>query len=109
MDFYFQNFNQTKFLKTHTQKQVGWCVFSFAIVGLIPYRPLRRWANDEAFKISFRLITRSISGLVKFHNPEFRPKNCGFCVANHTSPIDISILSTDCSYSLVRFVFLIGY
>lgn len=79
-------------------------MFSFAIVGLIPYRPLRRWANDEAFKITFRLITRSISGLVKFHNPEFRPKNCGFCVANHTSPIDISILSTDCSYSLVRFV-----
>uniref|UniRef100_A0A1B0CEV6 Putative phosphate acyltransferase n=1 Tax=Lutzomyia longipalpis TaxID=7200 RepID=A0A1B0CEV6_LUTLO len=80
---------------------VAWAVVSFAIIGCIPMRGLRRRLNDEAFKITFRLISNSISAVIRFHNPEYRPRNCGFCVANHTSPIDISILSTDCTYSLV--------
>ncbi|XP_059608997.1 glycerol-3-phosphate acyltransferase 4 isoform X3 [Phlebotomus argentipes] len=80
---------------------VAWAVVSFAIIGCIPMRRLRRRLNDEAFKITFRLISNSISAVITFHNPEFRPRNCGFCVANHTSPIDISILSTDCTYSLI--------
>ncbi|XP_059608996.1 glycerol-3-phosphate acyltransferase 4 isoform X2 [Phlebotomus argentipes] len=83
---------------------VAWAVVSFAIIGCIPMRRLRRRLNDEAFKITFRLISNSISAVITFHNPEFRPRNCGFCVANHTSPIDISILSTDCTYSLVMWL-----
>lgn len=75
---------------------------SFAVVGLVPFAKWRRWLNDAAFKLTFILISGSLSAEIEFHNPEFRPKNCGFCVANHTSPIDISILSTDCTYSLVR-------
>uniref|UniRef100_A0A1L8DYS0 Putative phosphate acyltransferase n=2 Tax=Nyssomyia neivai TaxID=330878 RepID=A0A1L8DYS0_9DIPT len=80
---------------------VAWAVVSFALIGCIPMRGPRRRLNDEAFKITFRLISNSISAVIKFHNPEYRPRNCGFCVANHTSPIDISILSTDCTYSLI--------
>ncbi|XP_055703526.1 glycerol-3-phosphate acyltransferase 3-like isoform X1 [Phlebotomus papatasi] len=83
---------------------VAWAVISFAIIGCIPMRRLRRHLNDEAFKITFRLISNSISAVITFHNPEYRPRNCGFCVANHTSPIDISILSTDCTYSLVMWL-----
>lgn len=78
-------------------------MIGFAIVGIIPTYRLRRTMNDMVFKHTFRMITRSISGLVRFHNPEYKPKNCGFCVANHTTPIDIAILSTDCIYSLVRY------
>uniref|UniRef100_A0A182JIH5 Phospholipid/glycerol acyltransferase domain-containing protein n=1 Tax=Anopheles atroparvus TaxID=41427 RepID=A0A182JIH5_ANOAO len=80
---------------------VVYCVIGFAIVGLIPMYRLRRAMNDVVFKHTFRMITRSISGVVRFHHPEYKPKNCGFCVANHTTPIDIAILSTDCTYSLV--------
>ena len=75
---------------------------SFAIVGLIPVAKWRRYLNDWAFKLTFILISGSLSAEIEFHNPQYRPKNCGFCVANHTSPIDIAILSTDCTYSLVR-------
>lgn len=77
-------------------------VATLALVGLIPVKETRRYLNDLAFKISFRIICRSLSAVVTIHNLEYRPKHCGFCVANHTTPIDIAILSTDCSFSLVR-------
>ncbi|XP_041788560.1 glycerol-3-phosphate acyltransferase 3 isoform X1 [Anopheles merus] len=80
---------------------VVYCVIGFAFVGMIPTYRLRRAMNDIVFKHTFRMITRSISGVVRFHHPEYKPKNCGFCVANHTTPIDIAILSTDCTYSLI--------
>uniref|UniRef100_A0A182PE31 Phospholipid/glycerol acyltransferase domain-containing protein n=1 Tax=Anopheles epiroticus TaxID=199890 RepID=A0A182PE31_9DIPT len=80
---------------------VVYCVIGFAFVGILPTFRLRRAMNDIVFKHTFRMITRSISGVVRFHRPEYKPKNCGFCVANHTTPIDIAILSTDCTYSLV--------
>ncbi|ETN58607.1 hypothetical protein AND_009803 [Anopheles darlingi] len=80
---------------------VVYCVIGFAFVGMIPIFRLRRLVNDIVFKHTFRMITRSISGVVRFHNAQYKPKNCGFCVANHTTPIDIAILSTDCTYSLI--------
>ncbi|XP_058119199.1 glycerol-3-phosphate acyltransferase 3 [Anopheles ziemanni] len=83
---------------------VVYCVIGFAFVGMIPTYRLRRAMNDVVFKHTFRMITRSISGVVRFHHPEYKPKNCGFCVANHTTPIDIAILSTDCTYSLVMWL-----
>lgn len=58
--------------------------------------------NDAASLIAFRIIARSLSAVINFHNEEYKPKNCGFCVANHTSPIDVTVLASDCTYSLVR-------
>lgn len=81
--------------------QVAWCVISFAIVATIPQDDIRRWVNDVNFKITFRIIARSITAIINIHNEEYKPKRTGFCVANHTSPIDVMILSTDCTYSLV--------
>nr|XP_029718895.1 glycerol-3-phosphate acyltransferase 3-like isoform X1 [Aedes albopictus] len=80
---------------------VVYCVIGFAFVGVVPYRSLRVKANDYVFKHTFRIICRSLSAVIRFHNLEYKPKNCGFCVANHTTPIDIAILSTDHSYSLI--------
>ncbi|CAO1432921.1 unnamed protein product [Diamesa hyperborea] len=80
---------------------VVWCIFSFAIVGLVPFERYRFWLNDKTFKIAFRIIARSLSAVINIHNEEYKPRNRGFCVANHTSPIDVAILSTDCTYSLV--------
>lgn len=80
---------------------VVYCVIGFAFVGVIPNQRLRIKANEYVFKHTFRMICRSLSAVITFHNLEYKPKNCGFCVANHTTPIDIAILSTDHSYSLI--------
>uniref|UniRef100_A0A915E1X2 Phospholipid/glycerol acyltransferase domain-containing protein n=1 Tax=Ditylenchus dipsaci TaxID=166011 RepID=A0A915E1X2_9BILA len=47
------------------------------------------------------IISRSVSALVYFHDQENKAQNGGICVANHTSPIDVMILSTDNIYALI--------
>lgn len=81
--------------------KVVWFVLAFALVGCIPNQRLRRLVNDTVSLIGFRIVARSLSAVITFHNEEYKPKNCGFCVANHTSPIDVTMLATDCTYSLV--------
>ncbi|EDV37516.2 uncharacterized protein Dana_GF11367, isoform B [Drosophila ananassae] len=76
-------------------------VFANFIVALIPFRYLRNSLASLSFKITFRLIASSLSSLIKFHNKQYKPTVSGFCVANHTSPLDVAILSTDCTYSLI--------
>lgn len=83
------------------KKKVFWFLISFSFVSLIPHEKLRRWANDKASLVGFRILTRSLSAVITIYNEEYKPKRCGFCVANHTSPIDVAILSSDCTYSLV--------
>ena len=53
-----------------------------------------------AWFAGMRILASSLSAEITFHNEEYRPKN-GFCVANHTTPFDVTVLSTDCVYSLV--------
>lgn len=74
----------------------------FTLIGIIPNRKIRKYVNDILFKAAFRLMCRPLSAVVTFHNTHWRPKTQGFCVANHTSPIDVAILGADCTYSLVR-------
>ncbi|BFG05501.1 glycerol-3-phosphate acyltransferase 3 [Drosophila madeirensis] len=80
---------------------VLFAVLTNSIVALIPNRFLRLLLADLAFKITFRLIASSLSSLIKFHNKQYRPTRSGFCVANHTSPLDVAILSTDRTFSLI--------
>ncbi|XP_030369153.1 glycerol-3-phosphate acyltransferase 3-like isoform X3 [Scaptodrosophila lebanonensis] len=80
---------------------VLFAVITNSFVALIPYRFLRHPLADLSFKITFRLISSSLSALIKFHNKQYKPSTSGFCVANHTSPLDVAILSTDCTFSLV--------
>lgn len=44
---------------------------------------------------------RSLSGTIHYHNKQYRPQKGGICVANHTSPIDVLILTTDGCYAMV--------
>ncbi|XP_022223905.2 glycerol-3-phosphate acyltransferase 3 isoform X1 [Drosophila obscura] len=80
---------------------VLFAVLTNSIVALIPNRFLRLLLADLSFKITFRLIASSLSSLIKFHNKQYRPTRSGFCVANHTSPLDVAILSTDRTFSLI--------
>ncbi|XP_017868618.1 PREDICTED: glycerol-3-phosphate acyltransferase 3 isoform X2 [Drosophila arizonae] len=80
---------------------VVFAVISNAFVALVPYRFLRRPLADLCFKITFRLISSSLSAVITFHNKQYKPTSTGFCVANHTTPFDVAILSTDCTFSLI--------
>nr|XP_016930438.1 glycerol-3-phosphate acyltransferase 3 isoform X1 [Drosophila suzukii] len=80
---------------------VLFAVVSNSIVACLPFRFLRLFLASLAFKITFRLISSSMSSFIKFHNKQYKPTVSGFCVANHTSPLDVAILSTDCTYSLI--------
>jgi glycerol-3-phosphate O-acyltransferase 3/4 len=74
---------------------------SSVVIGLVPGRKLRRWLNHNAMMITFRLLARGYSAVITVHNKENIPKRNGICVANHTTPVDIVILATNNSFSLV--------
>ncbi|CAF4708488.1 unnamed protein product [Rotaria sp. Silwood1] len=48
-----------------------------------------------------RILSRVFSAIITYHNTEHRAKCGSICVANHTSPIDVIILSTDNSFSMI--------
>lgn len=82
--------------------QLLYLVISTSSIGFLPNGSMKRWANDHATRIFFRIMSRSLSSLITVHNPENKPKSGGICVANHTSTIDVCILSTDTTFSLVN-------
>ena len=96
----------------------------------VPNTRLRNWLYERVALTVFRCFSRTFSGMsklclifrvtdihtlikialqhnnsvsacIKFHDTENRPKTDGICVANHTSPIDVVILSVDRPYALV--------
>jgi len=76
-------------------------LFMTSVISLIPMARLRESLYSYAALTCFRVIARSLSASIKFHDKKYRPKSDGICVANHTTPIDVIILSTDRSYSMV--------
>lgn len=76
-------------------------IFSTFVVGFVPESRFKRWLNERAFIMTFRILARSLSVVLTFHNRQYQPKGGGVCVANHTTPIDVVILSTESSFSLV--------
>ncbi|XP_076466356.1 glycerol-3-phosphate acyltransferase 4-like isoform X2 [Babylonia areolata] len=79
---------------------VCWLVVSTAFLGYLPAGNFKRRLYRHTSLMSFRMMARSCSAVITFHNEENRVKN-GICVANHTSPIDVFMLSCDNSYALV--------
>ncbi|KAL5286426.1 hypothetical protein ACFFRR_007823 [Megaselia abdita] len=70
------------------------------LVGFIPYQVIRQPCANFAYKLLFRLFCGSLSTVLNIHDAHNKPKS-GICIANHTSPIDIAMLSTDNTYSLI--------
>jgi len=66
-----------------------------------PLSFIKRHIYNWASLTCFRILSRSFSGVIRFHNQQYRPKSDGICVANHTTPIDVVVLSCDRSYALV--------
>ncbi|KAK0397705.1 hypothetical protein QR680_002229 [Steinernema hermaphroditum] len=72
-----------------------------AIASCIPNREMRKSVNKHGMLMCFRVFSRAFSSIIRFHNRENRATQGGICVANHTSPIDIMILSCDNCYAMI--------
>ncbi|TRY77199.1 hypothetical protein TCAL_00082 [Tigriopus californicus] len=83
---------------------IFYLLFMTAAVGSIPSQYLRRRLYDYVAVTCFRILSRSFSAVVTFHNKHYRPKSDGICVANHTTPIDVVILQIDRSYALLSWL-----
>jgi glycerol-3-phosphate O-acyltransferase 3/4 len=86
------------------------CLFILAITWMmgsavfLKYFPIKDAKLRFGFYINIvlhRILSRVFSAIITFHNTEHRAKCCSICVANHTSPIDVIILSTDNSFSMI--------
>lgn len=77
--------------------------FLTGLVGLVPRRMIKvkKALNDWACKFSFRLLSRVFSAIITYHDEEYKPNGNGICVANHTSPIDVVMLSCNTTFSLI--------
>lgn len=80
------------------------CSFTFLstfLIGRIKDGKFKSWLNWHATLILHRILSRVFSAIITFHNKENKAKPGSICVANHTSPIDVIILSTDNTYSMI--------
>lgn len=78
-------------------------IFLTGLVGLVPGHmvKVKKALNDVACKFCFRLLSRAFSAIVTYHDTEYKANGNGICVANHTSPIDVVLLSCDTTFSLI--------
>ncbi|XP_072387993.1 glycerol-3-phosphate acyltransferase 3 isoform X1 [Diabrotica undecimpunctata] len=76
-------------------------IISTFALSACPGGSARRWLNEKFYKIGFRIMCQCISAEINVHNKQWRPAKGSVCVANHTSPIDVMILSTDNCYALI--------
>ncbi|XP_065827645.1 glycerol-3-phosphate acyltransferase 3-like [Oscarella lobularis] len=79
---------------------ITWLLFTVALFGCLPkfrYRAaLERWCT----LIFYRIFGRALSASITIEQTENRAKS-GICVANHTSPVDVAMLSVDNCFALV--------
>ncbi|CAI5456058.1 unnamed protein product [Caenorhabditis angaria] len=76
-------------------------VSSTALIGLVPSGSLKKKLNYSCMLICYRILSRSLTAVVYFHDEQYKATSKGICVANHTSPIDALILSVDNVYALI--------
>jgi glycerol-3-phosphate O-acyltransferase 3/4 len=80
------------------------CLYTFLstfLIGLLEDGKFKRWLSWYASIILHRILSRVFSAIITYHDRENRAKTGSICVANHTSPIDVIILSTDNCYSMI--------
>lgn len=77
-------------------------VLGTTLVGQLPDSSLKNRLSELVHLTCCRICVRALSGTINYHNKQYRPQKGGICVANHTSPIDVLILTTDGCYAMVR-------
>ncbi|XP_052773279.1 glycerol-3-phosphate acyltransferase 3-like [Mya arenaria] len=76
-------------------------IMSTFLIGYIPEGEMKRKLNSTFSLMSHRILCRAMSATVTFHNSPICKPLRGICVANHTSPLDVVILSCDNCYAMV--------
>ncbi|XP_046548336.1 glycerol-3-phosphate acyltransferase 4-like [Haliotis rubra] len=79
---------------------VGWLIICTAFIGYLPEGRSKRALNEYVMLMCFRILARACSAIITFHDEGNRSRN-GICVANHTSPIDVIIMSVDNCYAMI--------
>ncbi|XP_037947655.1 glycerol-3-phosphate acyltransferase 3 isoform X2 [Teleopsis dalmanni] len=79
---------------------VVWLTVCTAIVGCLSEGDYKREMVNKVLRHCFSVLSSAISAVIIYHNAENRPTK-GICVANHTSPIDVLVLMSDTTYSLI--------
>ncbi|XP_061384929.1 glycerol-3-phosphate acyltransferase 3 isoform X3 [Danaus plexippus] len=76
-------------------------IASMSVIGALPRCRARAAVGAVAYKMAMRSLVRCVSCVTNFHDTRHRPRHNGFCVANHTSPIDVAVLSVNDCFSLI--------
>lgn len=76
-------------------------IVSTSIIGLVPNAKVRKFLNRRCMLMCMRIYSRAFSSVIRFHDKENRANKGGICVANHTSPIDVMVLSCDNCYAMI--------
>ncbi|XP_063836931.1 glycerol-3-phosphate acyltransferase 4 isoform X2 [Ostrinia nubilalis] len=71
------------------------------LVNFLPEGRIRNFFGRISYKMYMRILIRSLSFVATYHDMQNRPKANGFCVANHTSVIDVAMLSVNTCFSLI--------
>lgn len=79
---------------------VFWLIVCTAFIGYLPSSPFKRRLNTYVSLMCYRLLARCCSAVITFHNQENKTES-GIVVANHTSPIDVIMMSCDNCYAYV--------
>ncbi|CAI2356372.1 unnamed protein product [Caenorhabditis sp. 36 PRJEB53466] len=76
-------------------------IASTSIIGFVPHAKTRKWLNRRCMLMCMRIYSRAFSSVIRFHDRHNRAMKGGICVANHTSPIDVMVLSCDNCYAMI--------
>lgn len=80
---------------------VSWAVAWTFCLSVWPDSELKRTISELASLVTFRVFALCISAVINTHNVQWKPRKGGVCVANHTTPADAVILSTETAFSLI--------
>lgn len=80
---------------------IGLLVVVTAVIGYLPAGKLKQILNRYFSLVCYRILSRSFSAIITYHNRENMARPKGICVANHTTPIDVVVLSCDNAYAMV--------
>jgi len=80
---------------------IGLLIVVTAVIGYLPPSKGKRLLNRYFTLVCYRILSRSFSAVITYHNRQHRAQPQGICVANHTTPIDVVVLSCDNAYAMV--------
>ncbi|XP_063390842.1 glycerol-3-phosphate acyltransferase 3 isoform X1 [Cydia fagiglandana] len=71
-----------------------------SIASTLPPGRIQRFVGMMSYMISIRIMIRSLSVVINYHDKQNMPKG-GICVANHTTIIDVAVLSCNQCFSMI--------